>query len=53
MRQNADRLRQITGTSYEFLQNVQKMLAIQPSNITPGIYLSLIKSIRYIVSQYV
>uniref|UniRef100_A0A915N5H9 E3 ubiquitin-protein ligase n=3 Tax=Meloidogyne TaxID=189290 RepID=A0A915N5H9_MELJA len=51
MRQNADRLRQITGTSYEFLQNVQKMLAIQPSNITPGIYLSLIKSIRYIVSQ--
>lgn len=51
MRQNADRLRQITGAGYEFLQNVQKMLAIQPSNITPGIYLSLIKSIRYIVSQ--
>lgn len=51
MRQHPERLRQIIGANYEFLQNVQKLLAIQPSNITSNTYLALIKSMRYIASQ--
>lgn len=51
MRSQPDRLRQIIGGSYEFLMNVQKLLAVQPSNISPNTYLALLKSIRYISSQ--
>uniref|UniRef100_A0A183BSI5 E3 ubiquitin-protein ligase n=1 Tax=Globodera pallida TaxID=36090 RepID=A0A183BSI5_GLOPA len=51
MRQHSDKLRQILGANFEFLINVQKLLAIQPSNISSNTYLALLKSLRYICSQ--
>ncbi|KAL3109775.1 hypothetical protein niasHT_012992 [Heterodera trifolii] len=51
MRQHPDKLRQVVGANFEFLNNVQKLLAIQPSNISSNTYLALLKSLRYICSQ--